>query len=273
MAGYVDFASSSEEEFPDLDVVLLRSKQIRRAAKAPFQDTTSRNDEDVSPSRQLEEEAIRWNVSTRKSCGHKQPGGSGTAPSTVIRRRKLGAKTDNALLKPLGASGSNEDRNLFDLPAKIRKSPDMSVRELRVRSRGATPTDLSSREVDDESGDNTDEQTEITEADISEFFGDSQSEFDEDENPTRIGREKPTSQNRPQLEAAPTLKAPSRSLSPSLGIDLPKHDPLKDVKARQQDSAKTRAAELCLGSDFGGPKSVVVDLTDGVTDALGRLDM
>ncbi|KAK6213032.1 hypothetical protein QIS74_09034 [Colletotrichum tabaci] len=272
MAGYVDFASSSEEEFPDLDVVLLRSKQIRRAAKAPSQDTTSRNDDDVSPSRQLEEEAIRWNVSTRKSCGPKQPGGSGTASSTVIRRRKLGAKTDNALLKPLRASGINEARNLFDLPAKIRKSPDMSVRELRVRSRGLTPTDLSSREVDDESGDNTDEQTEITEADISEFFGDSQSEFDEDENPTLLGREKPTSQNRPQLEAASTLKAPSKFLSPSLGIDLPKHDPLKDVTARQQDSAKTRAAELCLGSDFGGPKSVV-DLTDGVTDALGRLDI
>ncbi|WQF85149.1 Putative sprT-like, zinc ribbon domain, High mobility group box domain superfamily [Colletotrichum destructivum] len=272
MAGYVDFASSSEEEFPDLDVVLLRSKQIRRATKAPSQDTTSRNDDDVSPSRQLEEEAVRWNVSTRKSCGPKQPGGSGTAPSTVIRRRKLGAKTDNALLKPLGASGSNEGRNLFDLPAKTRKSPEMSLRELRVRSRGATPTDLSSREVDDESGDNTDEQTEITEADISEFFGDSQSEFDEDENPTLPGREKPTSQNRPQLEAAPTLKAPSRFLNPSLGTDLPKHDPLKDVKARQQDSAKTRAAELCLGSDFGGPK-YVVDLTDGVTDALSRLDI
>ncbi|KAJ0169011.1 HMG box-containing protein C19G7.04 [Colletotrichum tanaceti] len=270
MAGYIDFASSSEEEFPDLDVVLQRSKQIRRFAKAPSQDTTSRNDDDVSPSRQLEEEAIRWNVSTRKSCGPRQPGGSGAAPSTVIRRRKLGAKIDNALLKPLGASGSSEGRKHFDLAAKSRKLPDMS---LRLRSRGAKPKDLSSREVDDASGDNTDEQTEITEADISEFFGESHSEFDEDENPTLLGRGKPTSQNRPQLEAAPTLKAPSRFPRQPLGINLPKDDPLKDVKARQQDSVKGRAAELFHGSDFGGPESVVVDPTNGVTDALRRLDI
>ncbi|OHX00238.1 sprt family metallopeptidase [Colletotrichum incanum] len=280
MPGYVDFASSSEDEFPDLDVVFQRSKQIRRPAKAPVQDTTSRDDDDASPSRQLEEEAIRWNASARKDFGARKSGASGAVPSTVVRRRKLGAKTDNPLLKPFGASGKkNEGQNLFDIPTKARKVPSVSVRELRARSRDTTPTDVPPQEAEDESGDSANEQTEITEADISEFFGDSQSDFEEDDTPILFGREEPTRKprrpvpSRSQQKTDPTLKGPPSVTRLTPDSDRPKPDQSMDSKSRHQSSDGGQGTEKTFSRDVTGSKSAVVDLTSDMTEALRRLDI
>ncbi|KZL75504.1 HMG box-containing protein [Colletotrichum tofieldiae] len=286
MTGYVDFASSSEDEFPDLDVVFQRSKQIRRPAKASAQDTTSREDDDASPSRQLEEEAIRWNASERKDCVAGKSGDSGAAPSTVVRRRKLGAKTDNPLLKPFGAFGKkNEGQNLFDIAARTRKVPSVNVRELRMRSQDTTPTDVPPQAAEDESEDSANEQTEITEADISEFFGDSQSEFEEDDTPILFGREEPTWKTRrpvpgrSQQGRNPTLKDPPNVTRLAPDTDLPKPNQSKDSKTRHQGStedrgsAEGRGTERTFSRDVTGSKSAVVDLTDDMTEALRRLDI
>ncbi|GKT39905.1 HMG box-containing protein C19G7.04 [Colletotrichum spaethianum] len=278
MTGYVEFASSSEDEFPDLDVVLQRSKQIRRPAKAPAQDTASGDDDNVSPSRQLEEEALRWNTSAPKGSGTGKPVDSGVAPLTVVRRRKLGAKTDNPLLKPFGAFGKlNEGQNLFDVPARTRKAPSTTVRELRARTRDTTPTNVPSREAEDESEDSANEQTEITEADISEFFGDSQSEAEEDSTPILFEREEPTwnsrrpVRGRSQQETDSMLKDPLRATRLVPDTNLPKSNPVKDRKTRHQSSTKGRGTERTLDRNVAGPKSAVVDLTDDMTDALRRL--
>ncbi|KAK1984298.1 SprT-like family-domain-containing protein [Colletotrichum cereale] len=272
MTGYVDFASSSEDEFPDLDVVFQRSKQIRQPAKPPpAEDSTGRDDDDASPSRQLEEEAIRWNASAR--------GDSGTAPSTVLRRRKLGAKPDNPLLKPFGAFGTqNEGQNLFDVLVKTKKAPDLRVRELRARSRDTTPTGVPPQEVEDESGDSANEQTEITEVEISEFFGDSESEFEEDDVPILSGRKEPTLINRQPIpgrsrkqETGPTLKEPAPMLTPGTGLPISK--PSKARETRNQSTIRGEGTGRALGRDITGPKSVVVDLTDDMTNALRQLDI
>ncbi|KAK1999651.1 hypothetical protein LX36DRAFT_468555 [Colletotrichum falcatum] len=268
MTGYVDFASSSEDEFPDLDVVFQRSKQIRQSPP-PAQNSTDRDDDDVSPSRQLEEEAIRWNTSAR--------GDSGARPSMMVRRRKLGVKTDNPLLKPFGAFGNkNEGQNLYDVPVKTRKVSDMRVRELRSRSRDATPTDVPSHEVEGQSGDSANEQTEITEAEISEFFGDSQSEFEEDDVMVTSGRKMPTLTNHrpiPGLSRQPEtdlmLKGPPEAPRPT----LPTSKPARNSKPRNQSTTKEQDSRKGTGQDVAGPRSLVVDLTDDMTKALRQLDI
>ncbi|KAK2062351.1 hypothetical protein LY76DRAFT_565297 [Colletotrichum caudatum] len=269
MTGYVDFASSSEDEFPDLDVVFQRSKQVRQPAKPPPtpQDSTARNDEDASPSRQLEEEAIRWNASAR--------GDSAAAPSTVIRRRKLGVKTDNPLLKPFGAFGkNNEELNLYDVPAKTRKVPNVRVRELRSSgSRDTTPTDVPPQEVEDESGDSANEQTEITEAEISEFFGDSQSEFEEDDIPILPGRKEPALISRHRQDTGPMLEDTCRALRPTPDTALPAFKPSKIRNTRNQSTKKQQNTGRTPGQDVARPKFLVVDLTDDMTNALRQLNV
>ncbi|KAK1584746.1 SprT-like family-domain-containing protein [Colletotrichum navitas] len=276
MTGYVDFASSSDDEFPDLDIVFQRSQQIRQPAKPPppAQDSTSRDDDDASPSRQLEEEAIRWNVSAR--------GDFGAAPPTVVRRRKLGVKTDNPLLKPFGAFGKqNEGQNLYDVPVKTREVSDLRVRELRSsRSRDTTPTDVPPQEVEDESGDSANEQTEITEAEISEFFGDSQSEFEEEDIPILSRRKEPalinhqpiTGRSR-QQETGLMPEDPPRALRPSPSNALPASKPSKNSKTRNQSTKTRQNTRRAPGRIVAGPKSIVVDLTDDMTNTLRQLNI
>ncbi|EFQ30501.1 hypothetical protein CGRA01v4_10055 [Colletotrichum graminicola] len=276
MTGHVDFASSSEDEFPDLDVVFQRSQQIRQPAKPPppAQDSTSWDDDDASPSRQLEEEAIRWNLSAR--------GDSGAAPSTVVRRRKLGVKTDNPLLKPFGAFGKqNEGQNLYDVKVKTREVSNVRVREPRSsRSRDTTPTDIPPQEVEDESADSANEQTEISEAEVSEFSGDSQSEFEEEDIPILSRRKEPalinhrsiTGRSR-QQEIGPMLEDPPRALRPSPSNALPAPNPSKNSKTRNQSTKKQKNTRRAPGQIVAGPKTLVVDLTDDMTNALRQLNI
>lgn len=276
MTGYVDFASSSEDEFPDLNAVLQRSKQFRLPTKAPVQTTTTSidSDDDASPSRQLEEEALQWNASRSK---HSDAGKSTVraAPPTV-RRRKLGVKADNPLLRPFGTFSRNEGQNLFDVPIKSKEVPHVGVRELRVRSRDATPTGNPSSTSEDESDGSTNEQTEITEADISEFFGDSGSEFEDDGTPTLFGhdstasRARGTVSGRSQETTAPRQQERQSVTKPASEIDFPDPRP-----SRPQKSAKTkeRSTEGVPERKTTRPQLAVVDLTDDMADALRRLDM
>lgn len=274
MTGYVNFASSSEDEFPDLDVVLQRSKQVRRACKASTQETTSKDDE-PSPSRQLEEEAIRWNSPERKEPRRNKSGNT-TAP-LIVRRRKLGAKADNPLLKPFGAFGRNEGHDLLEFPVKTKKPPVVGIRELRARGKDPSPSDFSSHGTDDESQDGVGAATEITEADISEFFGGSPSEFEEDEPPTLSGRGKPASNlprplPRRSQEKVPTLEYQQpRRLAP--GIELPNPKSSKIGKTQQGTAKREPSVERTLGQNAPHPKSTIIDLTDDMTDALRQLDM
>ncbi|KAK2011277.1 hypothetical protein LZ32DRAFT_606656 [Colletotrichum eremochloae] len=278
MTGYVDFASSSEDEFPDLDVVFQKSKQIRQPARLPppRQDLTDNDDDDASPSKQLEEEAIRWNSSARRE--------SDAAPLTMVRRRKLGVKLNNPLLKPFGGSGmNNEGQNLYDVPVKTRKFSGQRAHELRSssRSRYTTPTDAPPlQEGEDESGDSADEQTEITEADISEFFCDSQPDFEENNIPILSGRKEPTLiSHRPnpgrsrQQETGPILKDSSRAPKSTPDTTLPASKPPRNSKTRIQSTQKKKDIGRALGRDVAGPESFVVDLTDDMTNALRQLDI
>ncbi|KAK1709068.1 SprT-like family-domain-containing protein [Colletotrichum lupini] len=276
MTGYVDFASSSEDEFPDLDAVLQRSKQFRRPTKAPAQTTTNSidSDDDASPSRQLEEEALQWNASSSKDSD----AGKSTvkaAPPTV-RRRKLGARVDNPLLRPFGIFSRNEGQNLFDIPVKSKEVPRVGVRELRVRSRDETPTGNLSSKSDDESDGSTNEQTEITEADISEFFGDSASEFEDDGTPTLFGHDSTASRARgpvsghSQETTAPRQKERQPVTKPAPEIDFPDSRPSRPQKTTK---AKERSTGSVPGRKTIRPQSAIVDLTDDMADALRRLDI
>ncbi|OHE98552.1 hypothetical protein CORC01_06173 [Colletotrichum orchidophilum] len=279
MAGYIEFASSSEDEFPDLDVILQRSKQICQPARAPAQTATTSidSDDDASPSRQLEEEALQWNASNLKDS---RIGKSAVkTPPPAVRRRKLGAKADNPLLRPFGAFSRNEGQNLFDVPIQTKKMPRVGVRELRARSRDTTPPENSSQRSEEESDDSTNEQTEITEADISEFFGDSTSDFEDDGTPTLLGHEEPALRvrgpvpGRSQEAMAPRQKDHQPVKEPAPGIDFPKLGPSSQIRSRKVTKTKERNAEWVTGKKTTRPKSAIVDLTDDMADALRRLDI
>ncbi|KXH52430.1 hypothetical protein CSAL01_02048 [Colletotrichum salicis] len=280
MTGYVDFASSSEDEFPDLDAVLQRSKRFRRPTKAPAQTTTTSidSDDDASPSRQLEEEALQWNESKLKDSGVGKSAVKAAPPT--VRRRKLGGKADNPLLRSFGTfSSRNEGQNLFDIPAKSKEVPRVGVRELRFRSRDATPTGTSSSKSDDESDGSTNEQTEITEADISEFFGDSASEIDDDSTPTLFGNDSTASRARGPVSGrsreitAPRQKEHQPVTKPAPEVDFPKPKPSSQSRPRQITKPKERSTEGVPGKKTTRPQLAIVDLTDDMADALRRLDI
>ncbi|OLN87704.1 HMG box-containing protein C19G7.04 [Colletotrichum chlorophyti] len=275
MTGYINFASSSEDEFPDLDVVFQRSKQTTRT-QPPTQESTSREDQTPSPSRQLEEEASRWNSSAINNFNGGSGGNAdaGNAVPSTVRRRKLGAKSNNPLLKPLGALTRNEGHSLLELPPRTKRIPSVSVPELRARRSETLPTCAApSQDTEEDTEDDaTNDMTEITEADISEFFGDSASD---DDGPQLFGRreESVSKTRRRQGKVVPSGLNDVRlktNITPE--IAFPVFNPSTTVK-RLGKSITERKAENIPRQNTVRTKSASIDTTDDVADALRHLEI
>ncbi|KAL0936687.1 sprt family metallopeptidase [Colletotrichum truncatum] len=273
MNGKVDFASTSEDEFPDLDVIFQRSKTIGRREKSSAQRTTTNKCESTDG---IDEKA--------NGLGKRRDGDldvrkqePSTAPPTV-RRRKLGRQLDNPLLRPLGGLENNDEQNLLKVTVETRTSPSASVRVLRNSDRVEQPVNPRSRSVGEDSEDSTNETTEITEADISEFFGDSASESEDDDTSMPFGPEKPVLKGRrhpPRSHQEGIVNAKHRpsTLRHTLDPALSNSKLTRRQEPLQGSTNKNHRGEKTLDQNIMHSKSTVVDLTDQVTDTLRLMDL
>lgn len=225
----IDWASSDDEEFPDIDVVVQRAKQNvvernLRTRNAPSL-TRDRTEVNLIASRDPEGSSdgeVRWAEKKEKS---------------TVRRRKLGSASDNTLLKPLKhqGSGQTKDSRLASVKSAT-DAPRVSVRPLRTKRQPAqAPKREESRRQGDRESDNT-----ASEDSMSDFIDDSDSQDSLDETfsergpakarwPRSTGRkdvefEKPTRQlkgsdpitRREKSSEEPDVEPSSRKLKPAL---------------------------------------------------------
>ncbi|KAK2778307.1 sprt family metallopeptidase [Colletotrichum kahawae] len=273
MNGHIHFASSSEDEFPDLDVIFQRSKQTRRQAKTPQQESSI----DTHDVLRRTGKTTEPRESEGDDFGLKKQ--SDSKPSSTARRRKLGQQSDNPLLKRLGTCPANEGQNLLEFPTKTQTKRESSVkaRELRARGQATPPAKLRVDPTEDYSEGSTNDATEITEADISEFFYDALSEIEDDGDfPSHFDQEElaPKSRRRAARSEEGSSKAKDLQASGRTpDLEVLRSEPSSGDNTRRGASSKERSADVTLGRGRIRPKSTLIDLTDDMTDSLRRLDL
>ncbi|KAF3801072.1 HMG box-containing protein C19G7.04 [Colletotrichum gloeosporioides] len=275
MNKHIHFASSSEDEFPDLDVIFQRSKQIKRQAKTPQQ-------ESVIDSHDLPRRTGKT-TEPRESKEHKfelrKQKQNNSKPSSTTRRRKLGQQSDNLLLKRFGTCPANEGQNVLEVPIKTqtKRTTSVKVRELRARDQVTPPAKPLVEATEECSEDSTNDATEITEADISEFFYDALSEIeDDDDTPSQFDREEPAPKSRPPAVRSEGGSSKAGDLLASRStpdVEMLKPKPSSGDRPRLGASSKESSVDKTLGRGRTRPRSTLIDLTDGVTDSLRRLDL
>ncbi|KAF6812529.1 sprt family metallopeptidase [Colletotrichum sojae] len=265
-----DFSSSGEDDFPDLDAILQRSirQQVRCLEKSSIKETTG--DQHGLPERG--KGAPSECRTTRDSTLRDKSSNNTKAPSNT-RRRKLGQRLDNPLLKPFEAFEKTERQNSSDVPMENRRVPSVTVRRLRNPDRAAP-----FHEPDEDSEGSEHETTEIAEADISEFLDVSSSEIEDDDHlavsgPGGRAREV----RRPSVSAlspgvAGTRKYPSvRQSTPD--SDFSTSEDSEVGNSQENPNRKERPAEKPVVRYAAQSKSALVDLTGDLTDALRLLDL
>lgn len=275
MNGHVNFASSSEDEFPDLDVIFQRSKQPKRPVRSVPQETSANKNN--SPPRRDDEKPTSSRLPKQKVSDEMKHGDFAAPP--IVRRRKLGQKSDNPLLRPFGGVPNNEGQNLLEVPMRSKKIPAVNVRSLRNQDRATPPMSTPSGEADDDSDDSTHEATEITEADISEYF-DARSEFEEEEDddhaPTFFGQEPlaPTNRQRAARSQQSIPKPTGHSTSRRTpDLDMAHLTSSNNGHSERGTSSKGLGSDRAPGQHSARPTSAIIDLTDDMADALRRLDL
>ncbi|KAF4902050.1 HMG box-containing protein [Colletotrichum viniferum] len=273
MNGRIYFASSSEDEFPDLDVIFQRSKQMKRQAKTPQQ-------EPVIDSYDLPRRTGKT-TEPRKSEGDeldlKKQKQNNSKPSSTARRRRLGQQSDSPLLKRFGTCRANEGQNVLEVKTQTKRTTSVKVRELRARDQVTSPTKPLVEATEECSEDSTNDATEITEADISEFFYDALSEIeDDDDTPSQFDREEPAPKSRPRAVRSDEGSSKAQDLLASRSTpdaEMLKPKPFSGDRPRRGASSKESSVDKTLVRGKTWPKSTVIDLTDDVTDSLRRLDL
>ncbi|KAJ5004568.1 HMG box-containing protein [Colletotrichum sp. SAR 10_99] len=273
MNGHIYFASSSEDEFPDLDVIFQRSKQIKSKAKTPQQesvvdsyDLPRRTGKTTEP---RESEGDELDLKKQKQNNSKS--------SSTARRRRLGQQSDNPLLKRFGTCRANEGQNLLEVKTQTKRTTSVKVRELRAQDQVTSPAKPLVEATEECSEDSTNDATEITEADISEFFYDALSEIeDDDDTPSRFDREEPAPKGRLRAVRSEKGSSEAKDLLASRSTpdaEMLKPKPFSGDRPRRGASSKESSVDKTLIRGRTWPKSTVIDLTDDVTDSLRRLDL
>lgn len=180
------------------------------------------------------------------------------------------------MLKPLEAFDEKEGQKNSGIPIETRRAPGVAVRKLRSQGR-ATP----SHEPDEDSDDSDHETTEIVEADISEFLGDSTSELEDDDHPGVFGPG-----GRARQIRRPSVSALSTGLTETKGCISTLHTPDLEFSRSKNSEAnsplrKPNRNERPVAGAVVQRKSALVDptgdltgdLAGNLTDALRRLDL
>ena len=147
----IDWASSDEDEFPDLDVVLARAKASQPSNTEPASTRRPPRSRTIAP-RRLTSPELSSEADEREEKAETAP-----RKASTVRRRKLGPRSGNSSSKvsEKDDSGKPPLRNLDVDKSTRKKQPVVKVQPIRSRSR--TPDVPADNET---APDQTDESTE-----------------------------------------------------------------------------------------------------------------
>ncbi|KAH7349383.1 SprT-like family-domain-containing protein [Plectosphaerella cucumerina] len=243
----IEWASSSEDEFPDIDEVLARAKANK------LNTTESSEPSRRRAPRKAAQQILRSRspVSSDETSEPSSPKREEVSTRTVVRRRKLGPRTDSALSKPIAPAERKGKSMAHGLSEKgIKAEPRITVRPLRTsKSTSTAPKERSrvparSEEDEDNSSDG-----------MSDFIVNTDDDSDA------------YSETSPQ----PKIIKPRPEMQPSR-IKRPAREPTRSTTPEKKDRKPTSTQALPPARKDPRRK-LQAPISDSLADALGRLDI
>ncbi|KAH6668583.1 SprT-like family-domain-containing protein [Plectosphaerella plurivora] len=245
----IDWASSSEDEFPDLDEVLARAKanklKTTQTAPVPSRRGASRSTVSQSQSRRR-----KTPVSDNEDSEQPSPDREEVSTRTVVRRRKLGPLTDSIFSKPIAPAERKEKGRSDGLLEKGSKlEPKIKIRPLRATKSTSTAPGARERAPANSHEDEIDSSD-----DMSDFIVNTDDESDAYS----------------ETSSQPKLIKSLPAMQPS-GSTQPAREATRSVTPEKKDRKPT--STQILPAARTEPRRKLIVPPDSLADALGRLDI